>query len=61
MSRRVGTLVIVLVLLFSLVILKPAAPDRITLLAGPEGSAYHEMGRRLAEQLRQRFRCFSMP
>ena len=37
-----------------LVVIKPAIPDRIVLLTGPESGAYHEFGMRLAEDLRTR-------
>ena len=47
-------LVIAALLVVSLVFIKPAAPDRITLLTGPENSAYHDLGIRYAEDLRQR-------
>ena len=38
-------------LVVSLVILRPAAPDSITLLTGPEGGTYHELGKRYASSL----------
>jgi len=41
----------VIVLLVSLVIMKPEAPEKIILLTGPEGSGYHELGKRYAEYL----------
>lgn len=46
--------VILIVLFFALVIIKPALPDRVVLLTGPEGSAYHEFGVRLAGDLNSR-------
>jgi len=51
LSRKATFAVIAIVLLVSLVILKPAAPDKITLLTGPEGSGYHEQGKRYAAYL----------
>jgi len=51
LSRTATFAVIAIVLLVSLVILKPAAPDRITILTGPEGSGYHELGKRYAAYL----------
>ena len=51
-SRTATFAVIAIVLLVSLVILKPAAPNKITLLTGPEGSGYHELGKRYAVYLR---------
>ncbi len=50
-SRTATIAVVAIVLLVSLVILKPAAPDKITLLTGPEGSGYHELGKRYAVYL----------
>jgi TRAP transporter TAXI family solute receptor len=50
-ARTAGFALIAIVLLFSLVILKPAAPDRIVLLTGPEGGSYLEIGARLAESI----------
>ena len=46
-------MVIAVVLLVSLVIIKPTAPKSIVLLTGPEGSSYHQMGRGLAGGLRR--------
>ncbi|MCP3981451.1 MAG: hypothetical protein GY716_19300 [bacterium] len=57
-SRRVWVggcaAAIAIVLFVTLVLLKPAMPDRIVLLTGPEGSAYHDLGTRYAEDLRSR-------
>lgn len=57
-SRRIkigaSVAVIVIVLFVSLVVLKPAMPDRIRLLTGPDGSAYHDLGRRYALELEKR-------
>jgi len=50
-SRTATLALIAIVLLVSLVILRPAAPDSITLLTGPEGSTYHEFGKRFATTL----------
>jgi TRAP-type uncharacterized transport system substrate-binding protein len=33
--------------------LKPAAPEKIVLLTGPEGTSYHALGQRYAEYLDQ--------
>ena len=54
LSRTATFAVVAIVLLVSLVILKPAAPDKITILTGPEGSGYHELGKRYAVYLGQR-------
>jgi len=54
LSRTAAFAVIAIALLVSLVILKPAAPDKITLLTGPEGSGYHELGKRYAAYLGDR-------
>jgi TRAP-type uncharacterized transport system substrate-binding protein len=43
--------VIGVVLLVSLVVIKPSAPKSIILFTSPEGSSYHEMGKRLAASL----------
>ena len=51
LSRTATIAVFAIVLLVSLAILKPAAPDTITLLTGPEGSSYHELGKRYAASL----------
>jgi len=51
LSRTATIAVFAIVLLVSLAILKPAAPDTITLLTGPEGSSYHELGKRYAAAL----------
>ena len=51
LSRTATIAVFAIVLLVSLAILKPAAPDSITLLTGPEGSGYHELGKRYAAYL----------
>jgi TRAP-type uncharacterized transport system substrate-binding protein len=59
-ERRWGTKVglsagfLLLVLLVTLLVVKPAMPDRIDLLTGPAGSAYHDLGERYAEDLRRR-------
>jgi len=52
LSRTATIAGVAIVLLVSLVILKPAAPDKITLLTGPEGTGYHELGKRYAVYLR---------
>lgn len=46
--------VVAIVLFVTLVIIKPAMPDRIVLLTGPEESAYHGLGLRYAAALRDR-------
>ena len=51
LSRTATIALFAVVLLVSLAILKPAAPDTITLLTGPEGSSYHELGKRYAAYL----------
>jgi TRAP-type uncharacterized transport system substrate-binding protein len=43
-----------ILLLVTLVVLKPAMPDRITLLAGPAGSADHDLAQSYARDLRRR-------
>lgn len=49
----VGAIALVAVVLFvSLVVLKPAEPDRIQLLTGPEETAYHQLGKRYAAELK---------
>ena len=53
-SRKLGIAAIGVVLVVSLVIMKPAAPDKLILLTGPEGSAYHEMAKSLADELHRR-------
>jgi TRAP-type uncharacterized transport system substrate-binding protein len=50
----VCALVIAVALFVTLVVVKPAVPDRIVLLTGPEGSAYHDLGTRYAADLRGR-------
>jgi TRAP-type uncharacterized transport system substrate-binding protein len=50
----VSTAAIAILLLATLVIVKPAMPDRITLLAGPAGSADHALAQRYAEDLQRR-------
>jgi len=45
---------VAVVLFVALVIVKPAMPDRIALLTGPEGSAYHSHGALLAAELKKR-------
>ena len=52
LSRTTTIAVFAIVLLVSLAILKPAAPDKITLLTGPEGGGYHELGKSYASYLR---------
>ncbi|MHC4990604.1 MAG: TAXI family TRAP transporter solute-binding subunit, partial [Planctomycetota bacterium] len=46
--------VIAIVLFVTLVLVKPAMPDRVVLLTGPEGSAYHDLGTRYGRDLRRR-------
>jgi len=53
-SRKLGIALICAVLVVTLVIMKPAAPDKLILLTGPVDGAYHAMGERLANELRQR-------
>jgi len=48
LSRNATFAVIAIVLLVSLVIIKPAAPDKITLLTGPEGTGGFDNVKRLA-------------
>lgn len=50
-SRTATFALFAIVLVVSLVILRPAAPDSITLLTGPEGGTYHEFGKRYAASL----------
>jgi TRAP-type uncharacterized transport system substrate-binding protein len=50
----ISLVVVALVLFVTLVIIKPAMPDRIELLTGPEGSPYHSHGQRLATELQNR-------
>jgi TRAP-type uncharacterized transport system substrate-binding protein len=45
---------VAVVLFVTLVVVKPAMPGHVILLTGPEGSAYHDLGRRYAEDLRSR-------
>jgi len=52
LSRTATIAAVAIVLLVSLVIIRPAAPDKITLLTGPEGSGYDELGTRYAAALR---------
>lgn len=54
LSRAATITVMAIALLVSFVIIKPSAPKGIILLTGPEGSAYHEIGMRLADGLRSR-------
>ena len=49
-----STVSIAILLLVTLVIVKSAMPDRITLLAGPVGSADHTLALRYADDLRRR-------
>jgi len=49
----VSVVAIAIALFVSLVVVKPAVPDRITLLTGPEGGAYHALGLEYAEDLRR--------
>ena len=51
LSRTTAIVIIAVVLLVSLVIVKPSAPERIVLLTGPEGTGYHELGKRYEEFL----------
>ena len=46
--------VVVVVLLAALLLVRPSMPDRIVLLTGPEGSAYHALGVHYAETIRAR-------
>ena len=46
--------VILVVLFLAIVVIKPAMPDHVVLLTGPEASAYHEFGVRLAQDLNAR-------
>ncbi len=50
----ISTAVITVVLFVAIVLVKPAMPDRIILLTGPEGSTYHHLGTQYAENLRRR-------
>lgn len=52
-SNTAALAVIAVVLFVSLVIIKPSAPESIILLTGPEGSSYHEMGKRLAASINE--------
>ena len=54
LSRTVAVAVIAGVLLVSLLLIRPAMPDRIVLLTGPEGSSYQALGQRYAAILRGR-------
>jgi TRAP-type uncharacterized transport system substrate-binding protein len=45
---------VMLVVLFLALVIKPAMPDRVVLLTGPEASVYHEFGVRLAQDLSAR-------
>jgi len=45
---------VAVVLFVTLVVVKPAMPGHVILLTGPEGSAYHDLGTRYAEDLRSR-------
>ena len=51
---RVSAAGIAILVAVSLVAIKPAVPDRIVLFTGPENSAYHDLGHRYAEDLRNR-------
>ncbi len=51
LSRATTIAVLAVVLVVSLVIMKPEAPKKIILLTGPEGSGYHELGKRYADYL----------
>jgi len=53
LSRTTAVAIIAIALLVSFVILKPAAPEKIVLLTGPEGTSYHALGQRYAEYLDQ--------
>ena len=50
----ISAAVLVIALFVAMVIIKPAMPHRITLLTGPEGSAYHQLGLEYAADLRSR-------
>ena len=50
----IAAFVVAIMIFVTLVIIKPAMPERIILLTGPDGSAYHELGKRIAEELRLR-------
>jgi len=56
--RRIGILGalagVAIVLFVSLVVINPAMPERIRLLTGPAGSAYHTLGQRYATELEER-------
>jgi len=52
-TRLVGLAALVAVLV-TLVVVQPAMPDRLVLYTGPEGSAYDDLGRRYAQELRAR-------
>ena len=43
----VSAALIAIVLLVTVVVVKPAMPDRVVLLTGPEGGAYHDLGQAL--------------
>lgn len=47
----VTVVLIAIVFFVTIAVVKPAMPDRILLLTGPETSAYHELGVRYAEDL----------
>jgi TRAP-type uncharacterized transport system substrate-binding protein len=51
LSRTTAVAIIAIALFVSLVILKPAAPEKIVLLTGPEGTGYHELGSLYANHL----------
>ena len=52
--RVISAAAVVILALVALVVIKPAMPDRIALLTGPEGTAYYELGQRYAADLRRR-------
>ena len=55
--RRAALLIsaaaLAVVLFVVIVFIKPDMPDRITLLTGPDGSAYHELGLKYAVELKE--------
>jgi len=53
-SFTLVTVALLAVLFMSLLLIKPAMPDRVRLLTGPAGSPYHELGLRYADTLGRR-------
>ncbi len=53
-SRTSAIALIAIVLFISLIIIKPAAPKKVVLLTGPEGSGYHELGGHFATYLEEK-------